>query len=184
MARCYSMDNLQRPDRGRSIVLIGFMGSGKSAVGAELSRRSGAPLIDTDTLLEEREQMTISEIFAAKGQPYFRRAETDLLTELAGREEMYIYSTGGGMPLREDNHEPLRRIGTIVYLTADTDTFVKRLSGDKTRPLLQTDKPLRERIEELLTEREPIYRDLADLLVKNPFDRPVGEIAEEILAKV
>ena len=82
-----------------TIILIGFMGAGKTSVGRALERRTGLPLLDTDQLIEEQAGMTISDIFAKKGEEEFRRAETEMLKKLAGREAENIVSTGGGLPL-------------------------------------------------------------------------------------
>lgn len=150
--------------RRQRIVLIGFMGSGKTSVGLKLSYKLRMPIEDTDKLIERREGCTISELFARKGEEYFRRCETELLTELSKKSVSKIYSVGGGTPVREENRKLLRRLGTVIYLRVRPETVYERLKGDRTRPLLQCENPL-ERIRELMEERREIYESCADVTV-------------------
>lgn len=150
--------------RRQRIVLIGFMGSGKTSVGLKLSYKLRMPIEDTDKLIERREGCTISELFARKGEEYFRRCETELLTELSKKSLSKIYSVGGGTPVREENRKLLKRLGTVIYLRARPETVYERLKGDRTRPLLQCENPL-ERIRELMEERREIYESCADVTV-------------------
>lgn len=150
--------------RRQRIVLIGFMGSGKTSVGLKLSYKLRMPIEDTDKLIERREGCTISELFARKGEEYFRRCETELLTELSKKSVSKIYSVGGGTPVREENRKLLKRLGTVIYLRARPETVYARLKGDRTRPLLQCENPL-ERIRELMEERREIYESCADVTV-------------------
>ena len=149
---------------GKSIILMGFMGSGKTSTGLELSAMTGLPLIDTDQMIEEQEGKTISRIFADSGECYFRDLETGLLEKLCGNDKSYVISIGGGMPVREQNRQLLKQLGTVVYLTASDKVLAARLLGDTTRPLL-ADGDLREKIRSLKAAREENYRNLADLTV-------------------
>ena len=149
---------------GNNIVLIGFMGSGKTSVGLKLSYRLRIPVEDTDKLIENRQGVTVSEIFAAKGEEAFRRMETELLQELGQRPYGRILSVGGGTPVREENRKLLKQCGTVVYLRAEAETIYERLKGDTTRPLLQCEDPLG-RIRELLAARESAYGECADVTV-------------------
>src|SRR6266850_3346169 len=126
--------------RGRAIVLIGFMGAGKSSVGRTLARTTGLPRFDTDEMVAARFGLTISEIFEAHGEEKFREAETDALRELSGKGQAIVVS-GGGIVLRAGNVELLRALGIIVHLRADDATLFKRISRRTTRPLLQTENP-------------------------------------------
>lgn len=146
------------------IVLIGFMGSGKTTVGLKLSYRLRMPVEDTDKLIERREGCSVRELFAAKGEAYFRQCETELLEELERSTFSKIYSVGGGTPLREENRKLLKQMGTVVYLRARPETVYERLKGDSTRPLLQCPEPL-ERITELLESRGGAYEACADVTV-------------------
>lgn len=164
--------------RGQNIVLIGFMGSGKTTVGLKLSYRMRMTVEDTDKLIERREGRTISEIFADDGEEYFRRLETELLKELTDRGKGKIYSVGGGTPVRAENRELLKRLGRVVWLRLRPETVYERLKNDNTRPLLQCENPL-ERIRELMESRREAYESCADLIVDVDDAEP-----EEILKKI
>lgn len=154
----------KHPEEQENIVLIGFMGSGKTSVGLRLSYKFQKTVLDTDKLIESREGRSISEIFASDGELYFRDLETKLLKELAQRLHNRILSVGGGTPLREENRKLLKEIGTVVYLRIRPDTVYERLKGDTVRPLLQTEDPLG-RITELLDRRKALYEAAADVIV-------------------
>jgi shikimate kinase len=149
--------------RGRAIVLIGFMGSGKSSVGRILSQKMRWPRFDTDEIISARFGLPIAEIFAEVGEEKFRDAETEALKGLAASETAVIV-TGGGIVLRPGNVELLRRLGTVAHLEADEETLFRRVSRRATRPLLQTENP-RGTLAELLRTRLPIYRAAADFQV-------------------
>ena len=164
--------------RDGSIVLIGFMGSGKTTVGLKLSYRLRMPVEDTDKLIERRQGMSISEIFARDGEETFRRMETELLEEIGTWDCQRIFSVGGGTPVRHENRALLKRCGLVVYLRAKPETVYERLRGDTTRPLLQCGQPL-ERIRALLGERQDAYEECADVTVD------VDDISmEEILKQI
>lgn len=150
--------------KNKNIVLIGFMGSGKSTVGIRLSYYMRRPVEDTDKLIERKQGRKISEIFATDGEAYFRQLETQLLQELKDKLQYHIISVGGGTPVREENRELLKQLGTVVYLRVRPETVYSRLKHDTTRPLLQCDNPL-ERIEQLLAERKEAYESCADLIL-------------------
>lgn len=164
--------------RKRNIVLIGFMGSGKTTIGLKLSYRLRIPVEDTDKLIERREGRSIREIFASEGEEAFRKKETMLLEEIGKRSYGRIVSVGGGTPVREENRALLKKCGTVVYLRVRPETVYARLKGDTTRPLLQCEDPLA-RIRELLAQREDAYAECADLVVD------VDDVStEEILTKI
>ena len=149
---------------GKNLILIGFMGSGKTSVGLKLSYRLRMPVEDTDKLIERREGRSISEIFAEEGEEAFRKKETALLCDLTEKKQRVIYSVGGGTPIRPENREILKRLGTVVYLRIRPETVYERLKGDTTRPLLQCENPL-QRIRELMESRKDAYTDCADVIV-------------------
>jgi shikimate kinase len=149
----------------RNIILIGFMGCGKSTIGRELKRMMGFVWIDTDAEIEARAQCSITEIFAQMGEEGFRDMETQVLRDLLeNKMQSTIISTGGGAVLREENRMLLRQLGYVVWLRAGVDTIYQRTKKNRTRPILQTDNP-RTVIEDLLALREPIYRECAHLVI-------------------
>ena len=162
----------------KNIILIGFMGAGKTTIGEAFARRRNMRLIDTDQMIEETAGMTISDIFALKGEGEFRKTETAVLKRLMEEEEGVVLSVGGGLPLREENRRLLKKLGVVVYLEVSPETVVKRLEGDTTRPLLQGAN-VREKAEKLLSERGPIYRMASDITV-NVDGRSVDGIIEEL----
>ena len=159
--------------------LIGFMGAGKSAVGRELSRRTGWPRHDTDEMIREQFGISIPDIFARRGEPAFRDAETALLKTLQ-RGLAGIVVTGGGIILREENVQLLRGMGRILWLDADEEVLWQRASRHSTRPLLQTPDP-RARFAELLRERLPLYSAAADYRL-NTSSSSIAEVTDEIIA--
>ena len=166
--------------RGKSIVLIGFMGAGKSSVGRCLSRMTGLPRFDTDEMIAKDFAMPIAEIFSKKGEKPFRDAETAILRKL-GRELDSILVTGGGTVLRPENVELLKGLGLVVHLAADEKTLLRRLMRKRTRPLIQTDDS-RATVKKLLQERMPLYRAAADLVVLTSHLSP-QEVALKIVHK-
>ena len=120
-------------------MLIGFMGAGKSSVGRALARRTGLPLFDTDQLVSERLGLPITEIFAQRGEDEFRACETAVLAEIPAQPAIVV--TGGGIVLRAENVAAMKRLGTVVHLTADEETLFERATRRATRPLLKTSDP-------------------------------------------
>lgn len=162
----------------RNIILIGFMGAGKTSVGKKLAQKTGLPLLDTDKLIEQQEKTTVSRIFETRGEEAFRKAETDLLKSLLKKKESVIISAGGGLPLKEENQTILKKLGLVVYLKIQPDTVLKRLKGDTTRPLLQGGD-VKERVTTLLTRRAPIYQRAAHITIEADY-KTLNQIAEEI----
>jgi len=142
----------------KNIVLIGFMGTGKTVTGRVIAERTGMELVDMDSIIEERAGKPISDIFATDGEPAFRRMERELARELSQREGLII-STGGGIILNPDNTADLEKTGLTVCLTASPETIFQRLENDTTRPLLSGDK--KEQISDLLETRKPLYDAIA-----------------------
>lgn len=147
-----------------NIVLIGFMGSGKTTIGTALAKSRNMRFVDTDAYIEEQESMSIADIFALKGEAYFRKLETDVLEYFNETMKNTVFSTGGGMPLRDENARLLKEIGKVFYLTATNRTIFDRVKDDTKRPLLQSVNPY-ERICELMKERKPLYEKAADVLI-------------------
>lgn len=162
----------------KNIILIGFMGCGKTSVGGKLSRALHCRFLDTDQLLEEEFGCTVREFFAKEGEGEFRRRETGLITGLLGKLEGTVLSTGGGLPLSEENAGILKKLGTVFWLRASEETTVSRLSGDTGRPLLlQGD--FEETVHRLLAERTPLYKAAADYILETD-GKSFYEIIKEI----
>ena len=166
-----------------NIVLEGFMGSGKSTVSELLSEELMLELIDTDEVIEDTEGRTIHEIFETEGEASFRGMETDLLEAIdSDHWREFVISLGGGMPVKEENRELLRKIGKVVYLRAKPETIFERVKDDDKRPLLKTEDPLA-KIEELLEKRAAFYEDVADMIIDTDGKSPL-EITKEIIDKL
>lgn len=162
-----------------SVVLIGFMGSGKSTMGIRLSYRLQCALEDTDKLIECRAGKTISEIFANEGEEAFRQMETELLEKLVEKKGHRVYSVGGGTPVRAVNRPLLKKLGTVVYLRTRPETIYERLRGDTSRPLLQGEDPL-DTIRSLMAEREAAYTEAADVIL-DVDDLTTDQVVEQIV---
>ena len=147
-----------------NIILIGFMGSGKSTVGLLLAQKLQWTFLDTDQMVEQKEMKKISVIFEEHGEAYFRDLETLCLKELDNGSERQIISVGGGLPLRSENREMLKKIGKVIYLQAKPETIYARLKYNRERPLLQGDHP-EEKIKTLLAQREEFYLEAADVVI-------------------
>ena len=148
-----------------NIILIGFMGCGKSSIGKYLEKKQGYTLIDTDDYIEQQQNRSINEIFATEGEEYFRNLETQCIRELINKSEKdLVIAVGGGLPMRSENQTLLKELGKVVYLRATEDTLVDRLTGDSKRPLLKGGD-LRTKIQDLFARRESTYISLADVIV-------------------
>lgn len=151
-------------EQKKNVILIGFMGSGKTTVGLKLSYKMRMAVEDTDKLIERREDKTISEIFAENGEAYFRKLETELLEEIRERKYARILSVGGGTPVNPVNRQLLKECGTVVYLRVRPETVYERLKTDTARPLLQCADPL-SKIRELIASRKEAYEECADVIL-------------------
>jgi shikimate kinase len=165
----------------RSIVLIGMMGAGKSCVGLCLDRRTGLDLHDTDEIVAANFGMPISEIFPKFGEQRFRHAETEVLRSLRTTERAIIV-TGGGIVVRNENIEILKRLGVIVWLDGDEETLFTRAYQKQNRPLLHTKNP-RKAFSQILGLRRPLYANIADIRVDTSVLTD-EEVAVAILAKL
>jgi len=163
-----------------NIILIGFMGAGKTSVGRKLANRLGYFFLDTDQQIEKQQSCTIEEIFRYAGESTFRDLETKLLENLQNVHNT-ILSTGGGMFLRSENQEILKGIGKTVYLQVDRETLKQRLQCDQHRPLLQQPN-WQENVNQMLQQREPVYLT-ADLTIKAK-DGPVNVMVSRIIEAI
>jgi shikimate kinase len=170
-----------QPRQDRPIFLVGMMGSGKSTVGRRLASALGRPFVDSDKEIERRCGVAVATIFEVEGEAGFRRREAALIDELS-RQPGIVLATGGGAVLLEENRRMLRERGFVVYLCASVPELWHRLRSDKVRPLLRTPDP-RQRIAELVEERDPFYRECAHHVVitgRQPADKVVREIVASL----
>lgn len=147
-----------------NIVLIGFMGSGKTTFGRWIAKKYKMDFCDTDEYIERKQGRSIKDIFAQDGEEVFRNMETETVRELAGEMRNTVFSVGGGLPVREENRALLRGLGTVVYLLASEEELCRRLAKDESRPLL-SGADIRTRIHTLMDARADIYKDAADIMI-------------------
>ncbi|HOE63085.1 MAG TPA: shikimate kinase [Candidatus Sumerlaeota bacterium] len=160
-----------------NIVLIGFMGTGKTAVGKTVASALDMKYLDTDLMIEADAQKTIPEIFETLGEPAFREFETEAIrriTHLRG----YVIATGGGAPMIEENLANMKRAGVLIRLTASPEVILERTSRASNRPLLKTPNPMK-KIQSLLSLREPQYNK-ADYTI-NTTTLSIQEVAEKVI---
>jgi shikimate kinase len=163
-----------------NMVLIGYRGTGKSTVGKMLAARLGRELISTDAEIVKRAKRSIPEIVAQQGWEYFRDVESAVCQDLAGRDQLVI-DTGGGVVLRPQNVEVLKRNGKLIWLTATIETITSRIGGDTQRPSLTGTKTFVEEIAEVLQDRMPKYKASADYVIQTD-ERSIPQVVETILA--
>lgn len=166
-----------------NIFLVGLMGAGKTTVGRQLAKRLGKVFYDSDHEIESRTGVDIPVIFELEGETGFRKRETAAIEDLARMQDI-VLATGGGAILSKQNRENLSQNGLVIYLRAHVDELWHRTKNDKNRPLLQTDDP-RAKLEKLFSERDPLYREIADIIVDTG-EQSVGSIVqhlEELLNK-
>ncbi len=156
---------------GRSIVLVGMMGAGKSSIGRRLAARLGIPFVDADTEIESAAGMTISEIFQKHGEPYFRAGEARVIARLLDGVPS-VLATGGGAVMDANTRDLIASKGISVWLNADVDVLVKRTKR-------RTDRPLVDKIKDLLPLREPFYAQ--SRIVVHSRDEPHDTIVDEIV---
>lgn len=161
----------------KNIALIGFMGSGKTAVGKKLAQRLKLKFVDLDSLIEQREKKPITQIFSQNGEPYFRKIEKEMVKEVSGLEGLVI-ACGGGVVLDNENLDNLKKSGSVIYLKATLEVIFKRTKGYKHRPLLNVEEP-EKKIGELLKFREPLYLKAGHTIDTSCLD--VEGVVEEIL---
>ena len=147
-----------------NIFLVGPMGAGKTSIGRQLAEALGMDFFDSDHEIEARSGATIPWIFDVEGEDGFRKREQTMIEELSQRQNI-VLATGGGAVLSEANRNYLKTRGTVIYLSASIDLLLERTQRDRNRPLLQTENP-RARLEELMQIREPLYREVADIVLE------------------
>ena len=170
------LDHLHGNTRKHNVIFTGFMGAGKTSAGHFYADHYHMPFIDTDQEIEKEAGMAISQIFKEQGEEAFRKLETQCLEKLL---RTTVISVGGGLPLREENRELLKKLGLVVYLDVSPETVYKRIGADvSSRPMLHSDD-VPGRIRSLLNERRPLYLKAAHVAV-DVNDRSLDAITEEI----
>lgn len=164
-----------------NIFLVGPMGAGKTTIGRQLAKSLGCRFLDSDREIERRTGVQIPVIFEIEGEAGFRQREKQVIADLT-LEQGLVLATGGGAVLDADNRAVLSQRGFVVYLCADVALLVERTSRDNKRPLLQTANP-EQRIREILTQRDPLYREVADLVVDTSA-RPVKKVVQDLVKKI
>ena len=164
-----------------NIVLIGFMGAGKSTVARTLGEWFDMEIVEMDELISDRQRMSIPEIFEKHGEEYFRNLETNLLIELQ-KTSRTIISCGGGAAMRSQNVSEMKKNGYVVLLTATPKTILERVKENDDRPLLKNHKNV-EYIAELMEKRREKYETAADLIVQTD-EKNVQEICKEMITKL
>lgn len=165
----------------KNVVLIGFMGTGKTHTGRLLAKCLGRTFVDTDKKIEADNEMTISRMFAEHGEPYFRTKEKEAVAAVAASRDLVI-ATGGGVILNPDNVAALRATGVIIALTADVEIILERTGRRNTRPLLDTDEDeRRQRIISLLAQRTSLYQNAADFMIDTGARSP-QQVIDSIMA--
>jgi shikimate kinase len=157
------------------------MGAGKSTVGRQLAKALNKDFVDCDREIEERTGVTIAIIFEVEGEEGFRKRERAMIEQLTERDGI-VLATGGGVVLDEENRSRLRARGFAIYLDAPIDLLVERTARDRQRPLLQTDDP-KARLTDLANEREPLYRQVADMVVKTD-RRTARHVVKEVVRRI
>ena len=173
------LDHLHGNTRKHNVIFTGFMGAGKTSAGHSYADHYHMPFIDTDQEIEKEAGMAISQIFKEQGEEAFRKLETQCLEKLLKTTDGAVISVGGGLPLREENRELLKKLGLVVYLDVSPETVYKRIGTDvSSRPMLHSDD-VPGRIRSLLNERRPLYLKAAHVAV-DVNDRSLDAITEEI----
>jgi shikimate kinase len=166
----------------RNIYLIGPMGTGKTAVGKHLARMLALPFVDSDAEIERVAGVDIPYIFDQEGEEGFRRREIEAVAELCTREPL-ILATGGGAVLAPENRQQLRTHGVVVFLQTSVAQQLQRVGSGRGRPLLHGGSDMARKLEELRQRREPLYREIADIVLVTD-NRRVAKVAELIVQEL
>lgn len=164
------------------IVLIGFMGSGKTKVGKQLASDLNLKFVDVDKAITKKMNMSIAELNQRFGDPYYRALETMFIKEFIQDSEKKVISLSSGLPMQEQNEKYLKELGTIIYLKGSAEVLIKRLQHVGGNTLLESENG-EEKIRKLLKQRDPVYAGYADIQVVTGI-KPFTELIEEIKQKI
>ena len=164
------------------IVIIGFMGSGKTRVGKRLAKDFNLPFVDVDRVVSKKMNLTMKEIFDRFGEPFYRALETTVIKALIDDPEQKIISLGSGLPMQEQNAKYIKKLGTVVYLKGSYATLKKRLENSSSNPLIEGEDK-EDKIRKLLKQRDPVYTKFADVEMitgDKPFEGLIGQLEEKL----
>ena len=164
------------------IVIIGFMGSGKTRVGKRLAKDFDIPFIDIDRVVTRKMNLSAKEIFDRFGEPFYRALETTAVKALIEDPEQKIISLGSGLPMQEQNEKYIKKLGTVVYLKGSYATLKKRLENSSNNPLIEGDDK-EDKIKKLLKQRDPVYTKFADIEMitgDKPFEELIAQLEEKL----
>ncbi|MEN8170477.1 MAG: shikimate kinase AroK [Pseudomonadota bacterium] len=164
-----------------TVILVGPMGAGKSTIGRQISNSLKKEFKDSDHEIVARTGASIPLIFEIEGEEGFRKREAAMIDELTQLDGV-VLATGGGAVLRDENRQCLKERGVVIYLFASVDQLFERTSRDRNRPLLQTENP-RQKLQDLMDQRDPLYREVADMVVHTD-DRSIRSVVKEILVRL
>ena len=162
----------------RNIFFVGPMGAGKTTIGRQLAKQLKRDFYDSDREIEQRTGVSIPLIFELEQEEGFRKREQAMIDELTQLENI-VLATGGGAVLAPENRNHLSTRGYVIYLYAPISQLLRRTSHDKNRPLLQTENP-RQKLEQLMAVRDPLYREVADTVIKTD-NLPVKQVVKQII---
>lgn len=169
-------------EKNKQIILVGFMGTGKTTTGKILAKKLGVKFIDTDLEIINKEKIDITSIFEKYGEEYFRKCETDVLMQLLKNNYASVISTGGGIVLSAENRKMMKN-NHVVLLQASPAEIVKRICEDKERPLLNSGSNLLEKVTNLLAERNDLYEQVCDVKI-NTDNLTAEEISDIIINRL
>ena len=164
------------------IVIIGFMGSGKTKVGKRLAKDFNLPFIDVDRIVSKKMNLTMKEIFERFGEPFYRALETTVIKALIDDPEQKVISLGAGLPMQEQNAKYIKKLGTVVYLKGSYATLKKRLENSSNNPLIEGEDK-EDKIKKLLKQRDPVYAKFADVEMvtgDKPFEELIAQLEEKL----
>ena len=164
------------------IVIIGFMGSGKTRVGKRLAKDFDLPFIDIDRVVTRKMNLSVKDIFDKFGEPFYRALETTVIKELIKDQEQKVISLGSGLPMQEQNEKYIKQLGTVVYLKGSYETLKERLENSKSNPLIDGDNKA-DKIKKLLKQRDPVYAKFADIEMitgDKPFEELISQLEEKL----
>ena len=164
------------------IVIIGFMGSGKTRVGKRLAKDFDIPFVDIDRVVTKKMNLSSKEIFDRFGEPFYRALETTAVKALIEDPEQKVISLGSGLPMQEQNEKYIKKLGTVVYLKGSYETLKERLENSKSNPLIDGDDKA-DKIKKLLKQRDPVYAKFADVEMitgDKPFEELIGQLEEKL----
>jgi len=162
----------------KTVVMVGMMGAGKTAIGTALALRLQVPFRDSDAEIEKAANSSIAEIFERDGEPFFRDRETEIIGRLLD-DAPAVLSTGGGAFLRQENRQMISTKGASIWLRAELELLWQRVKHKSTRPLLRTDDPHRT-LADIKEQRDPIY-NLADITVDADFDLSIEDMTDRVI---